>query len=210
MACGNRSPGELATRVDDLLPQTQCTRCGYAGCRPYAQAVAQGSAGINQCAPGGEALIAALARLLDRSPEQLSPAHGPFTPRHIARIVEPDCIGCTLCIQACPVDAIAGAPRLLHAVHADWCTGCGLCVPPCPVDCIEMVEPAPGDTWTQERAHAARLRHEARAARLQSRPSQGQAAPVADTETPDARRRRLIATALQRARARRRKEPAAP
>ncbi|KFN49026.1 hypothetical protein P873_12845 [Arenimonas composti TR7-09 = DSM 18010] len=132
---------ELATRIDALLPQTQCTQCGYAGCRPYAEAIAAGAADINQCPPGGAAGIVALARLLGRAPKPLNPANGVEKPLVLARIVEAECIGCTKCIQACPVDAIVGGPKLMHTVIADLCTGCELCLPPCPVDCIELVPP---------------------------------------------------------------------
>lgn len=134
----------LAERIDRLLPQTQCGQCGYAGCRPYAQAMARGVADLNQCPPGGEAGIRALARLLGRDPEPLDPTHGIEKPKAIALIDETICIGCTKCIQACPVDAIVGAPRLMHTVVAELCTGCELCLPPCPVDCIDMVPPAAG------------------------------------------------------------------
>ena len=133
----------LANSIDALLPQTQCRQCGYAGCRPYAQAVAAGRAGINQCPPGGEETIRELAALLDRPVVPLAPEFGVARPPLAAVIDEAVCIGCTLCIQACPVDAIAGAAKLMHTVIAAECTGCELCIPPCPVDCIAMVETAP-------------------------------------------------------------------
>lgn len=132
------STAELTQRIDALLPQTQCGQCNFAGCRPYAQAIAEGSADINQCPPGGSAGIAALAKLLGREPKPLNPAHGQETPRSLAVIDEAVCIGCTKCIQFCPVDAILGAPQVMHTVLAEECTGCGLCVAPCPVDCIRM------------------------------------------------------------------------
>jgi electron transport complex protein RnfB len=132
----------LAARIAALLPQTQCGQCTFAGCRPYAEAIAEGRAGINQCPPGGEAGIAALARLLGRDVVPLDPAHGSEKPPLVALIDESLCIGCTKCIQACPVDAIVGAAKLMHTVIADHCTGCELCLPPCPVDCIDLV-PAP-------------------------------------------------------------------
>lgn len=128
----------LAERIDALLPQTQCGQCDFAGCRPYAEAIATGSADINRCPPGGDAGIAALARLLGRAPKPLDPAHGASVPRAVALIDEAICIGCTKCIQFCPVDAIVGAPQLMHSVIAEECTGCGLCVAPCPVDCISL------------------------------------------------------------------------
>jgi electron transport complex protein RnfB len=133
----------VAERINALLPQTQCGQCGYPGCRPYAQAIAAGNAGINQCPPGGAATIRALADLLGREPVPLDHSHGVEKPPVLARIDEQRCIGCTLCIQACPVDAIVGAPKLMHTVVAEACTGCELCLPPCPVDCIDLVEPAP-------------------------------------------------------------------
>ena len=133
---------DLATRIEALLPQTQCTQCGYAGCKPYAQAIARGEAGIDQCPPGGEAGVQALAELLGRRPGPVNPAHGLHKPPQVALVREAECIGCTKCIQACPVDAIVGASRLMHTVIAELCTGCELCLPPCPVDCIDLV-PAP-------------------------------------------------------------------
>lgn len=131
----------VAERINTLLPQTQCAQCGYPGCRPYAQAIASGAADINQCPPGGQATIRALADLLGREPKSLSAAHGEEKPKRLALIDESRCIGCTLCIQACPVDAIVGAPKLMHTVIAVECTGCELCLPPCPVDCIDLVDP---------------------------------------------------------------------
>ncbi len=129
----------LVDQVDALLPQTQCGQCGYPGCRPYAEAIVKGEADINQCPPGGEATIAALADLLDRDPKPLNPENGVEKPKRVAVIDEQRCIGCTLCIQACPVDAILGAAKHMHTVIESECTGCELCLPPCPVDCIEMV-----------------------------------------------------------------------
>ncbi|WP_326939317.1 electron transport complex subunit RsxB [Actimicrobium sp. GrIS 1.19] len=160
----------LADRIEDLLPQTQCTKCGYAGCRPYAEAIADGSAAINQCPPGGSEGIARLAHLLGRPVIALNPANGVERPRTVAVIDEALCIGCTLCIQACPVDAILGAAKQMHTVLGDLCTGCDLCVAPCPVDCIAMV-PVTTTTgwqaWTQQQADEARARHDFRSARLQ-------------------------------------------
>ncbi|MCB1877347.1 MAG: electron transport complex subunit RsxB [Chromatiales bacterium] len=129
----------VVDQVDALLPQTQCGQCGFAGCRPYAEAIASGEADINQCPPGGEATIVALADLLGRDPKPLSEEHGEEKPKMVAVIRENECIGCTKCIQACPVDAILGAAKQMHTVIADECTGCELCLPPCPVDCIDMV-----------------------------------------------------------------------
>ena len=134
---------DLVERVNDLLPQTQCAQCGYPGCRPYAEAIATGEAPINQCPPGGEAGIKALADLLGVDPLPLNPENGEEALPTVAVIDEATCIGCTLCIQACPVDAIIGAPRLMHTVIESECTGCDLCLPPCPVDCIDVVPPTP-------------------------------------------------------------------
>jgi electron transport complex protein RnfB len=134
----------LVDKIDALLPQTQCGQCTYPGCRPYAQAIANGEADINQCPPGGEATIIALADLLGRDPKPLNPEHGvEENVKTVAVIDEQICIGCTLCIQACPVDAILGAAKQMHTVIASECTGCDLCLPPCPVDCIEMVPVKP-------------------------------------------------------------------
>lgn len=129
----------LAEDIDRLLPQTQCERCGYEGCRPYAEAIAAGSADINRCPPGGEDTIAALAELLGKPTKPLNPECGEHVAPTVALIDEDTCIGCTRCIQACPVDAIVGAAKLMHTVIAAECTGCELCLPPCPVDCIDLV-----------------------------------------------------------------------
>lgn len=132
-------PGQsLADRIDDLLPQTQCGQCGFGGCRPYAEALARGEVDLNRCPPGGTSGIRALAALLDRPLRPLDPACGIEKPAVVALIDEAACIGCTKCIQACPVDAIIGAPKHMHTVIAELCTGCELCVPPCPVDCIAL------------------------------------------------------------------------
>ena len=145
--------------VDALLPQTQCGRCGYDACRPYAEALVRGEADINRCPPGGETTVAALSRALGRLVVALDPACGAAGPREAARIDESACIGCTVCIRACPVDAIIGARKWMHAVLESECTGCRLCVDPCPVDCISMVParigPATADGWAC-RARAAR------------------------------------------------------
>ncbi len=152
----------LAQRIDALLPQTQCTRCGYDGCRPYANAIAAGEAGIDQCPPGGDPGVAKLAALLGREAKPLNPEFGAFMPPRVALIDEETCIGCTKCIQACPVDAIVGASKLMHTVIASWCTGCELCIPPCPVDCIALEGSA-----ALPDANLSRSRHDARAVRLQ-------------------------------------------
>jgi electron transport complex protein RnfB len=132
----------LVDKIDAILPQTQCGQCGYPGCKPYATAIANGEADINQCPPGGEAGMRALADLLGVEPKPLNAEHGEPKPKSVAVIDENLCIGCTLCIQACPVDAILGAAKQMHTIIASECTGCELCVAPCPVDCITM-EPIP-------------------------------------------------------------------
>ena len=152
---------DRADRIDALLPQTQCTKCGYDGCRPYAEAIARGEADIDQCPPGGDAGIAKLAALLDRAVMPLNPANGAYRPPQVAVIDERACIGCVKCIHACPVDAIVGASKLMHTVIADWCTGCELCIPPCPVDCISL-RPVAG----LPDPDLSRGRHEFRAMRL--------------------------------------------
>jgi len=128
----------IVDQIDSLLPQTQCGQCGYAGCRPYAQAMAEGEAQINKCPPGGEATMIALADLLGQDPIALADEEAAEKPKSVAYIVEEECIGCTLCIQACPVDAILGAAKSMHTVIESECTGCELCLPPCPVECIHM------------------------------------------------------------------------
>ena len=212
----------LADQIEDLLPQTQCTKCGYAGCRPYAEAIAGGEADINQCPPGGHEGIARLAGLLGRKVIPLNPANGLERPRPVAFIDESLCIGCTLCIQACPVDAILGAAKQMHTILPSLCTGCDLCVAPCPVDCISMT-PVTGertgwDAWSQEQADAARSRHDFRTMRLAREREENDARLAAKavakmkevlaevTDTPEAlaekeRKRAIIAAAMERARA---------
>ena len=151
----------LARKIDALLPQTQCTKCGYDGCRPYAEAIANGEAGIDQCPPGGDAGVERLAALLGRAPSGLNPEFGEYRAPQVAVIDEETCIGCTKCIQACPVDAIVGASKVMHTVIASWCTGCELCIPPCPVDCIALAAVAELPV-----AGLSRDRHDARFARL--------------------------------------------
>jgi electron transport complex protein RnfB len=156
------APAALAASVDALLPQTQCTRCGYAGCRPYADAIAGGAAPINQCPPGGAQTIRALAGLLGVPVQPLNPVHGCESAPVVAWIDEARCIGCARCLAPCPVDAIVGAPKHVHTVIADHCTGCELCIAPCPVDCIEIrpASRAPGPDANRARyeAHLTRLR----------------------------------------------------
>ncbi|MCG6886839.1 MAG: electron transport complex subunit RsxB [Proteobacteria bacterium] len=139
----------IVDQIDAILPQTQCGQCGYPGCRPYAEAIARGEADINQCPPGGEAGIVALADLLGRDVKPLNDEHGEHKEKKTVVIIDEKlCIGCTLCIQACPVDAIVGAAKQMHTVIKDECTGCNLCIPPCPVDCIHII-PVEDDikTW---------------------------------------------------------------
>ena len=191
----------LAERIDALLPQTQCTRCGYPACRPYAEAIAAGNADINRCPPGGAATIDALAALTGRAPSPLDPSCGGEGPLALAVIDEATCIGCTLCIAACPVDAIIGGPKRMHTVLASLCTGCELCIPPCPVDCIAL-RPA-ARAWTPTDAGEARQRYVARERRLarDERPSDRAATPRdADAH---AARKAAVDAALARARARR-------
>ncbi|MEO5700373.1 MAG: RnfABCDGE type electron transport complex subunit B [Casimicrobiaceae bacterium] len=199
------SAARLAQRIDAILPQTQCRQCGYDGCQPYADAVAAG-APINRCTPGGDALIPILARLTGRAAISLDPTL--VAPARLERAVidETACIGCTLCIQACPVDAIVGGPKRMHAVLSAACTGCALCLPPCPVDCIAM-QPA-GRRWSLADADAARAAHRARNARLERDGHVERAAPTPGgggvaRELDATERRAAAAAALARARARR-------
>jgi Na+-translocating ferredoxin:NAD+ oxidoreductase subunit B len=163
----NENAPDWVARIDALLPQTQCTRCGYSGCSPYAAAIAHGEAPINQCPPGGKATIEALAQLLQRPVLALNPVNGVETPLRVAWIDEARCIGCARCLAPCPVDAIVGAQKYMHTVLIERCTGCELCLPPCPVDCIEM-RTAPESTvndppLNRERyaAHTSRLMNQA-------------------------------------------------
>jgi Na+-translocating ferredoxin:NAD+ oxidoreductase subunit B len=170
-----------ADHIDALLPQTQCTRCGYDGCRPYAQAISDGTAAINQCPPGGANTIAALAQLTGSPALPLNPLNGAAGPELVAQIDEEVCIGCAKCLPPCPVDAIIGAQKQMHTVLLSLCTGCELCIAPCPVDCIRMVPraelhaaglaPAPADNRDRFTVHNTRAagRAERRAALLHAR-----------------------------------------
>lgn len=198
----------LAERINRLLPQTQCTKCGFDGCAPYAQAIAEGTAPINRCPPGGDAGIAALAQLLERPILPLDSTCGSHVPLRVAVIDEQFCIGCTLCIQACPVDAILGASKVMHTVITDDCTGCDLCVAPCPVDCITMVDVTPPRAWTRHDADQARIRYERRLTRLNQTPFPLESAESrvsrTSTESSLAEDKQIaVLAALARARARR-------
>lgn len=205
---GNKTDASLADRIDAELPQTQCTLCGFDGCRPYAEALARGESDINRCPPGGEEGMRALARLLDRPEKPIDPdCGGPVTRPQVALIDEDVCIGCVRCIHACPVDAIVGAPKLMHTVIESECTGCGLCLPPCPVDCIDLV-PGSDPTPLRERADQFRRRFDARNERLAREASERErrrAAKRARLASGDdrARKREEIAAAVARSRARR-------
>ena len=193
----------FVSRIDAVLPQTQCRQCGYDGCRPYAVAVAGGMA-IDRCPPGGDDGIAKLAAVTGREAVPLDTTRGLSKPLALAVIDEALCIGCTLCIQACPVDAIVGGAKRMHDVVGDLCTGCELCLPPCPVDCIVM-EPA-GFAWDDGRATVARRRHEERAARL-ARPAAVRSnvprpAAGADPGGPASRKQAIVDAAIERARLR--------
>ena len=222
MAAAKTAVQSVAERVDAQLPQTQCTRCGFADCRAYATAIASGEADIDRCPPGGAAGIARLAAVTGRAPVPLNPRYGVEGPLRVARIDEQWCIGCTLCIKACPVDCIVGTHKHMHSVIEPLCTGCELCVPVCPVDCIAMV-PVTGartgwQAWSTEQADEARARYAFHRLRIErdarendERLAAKAAAKLADlpahTQHTDPevieRKRAVIEAALARARARR-------
>jgi len=162
---------DLFDRLFAALPQTQCTKCGYPDCKAYATAMANAEALHNQCPPGGQEGVLRLAKILSKESLTLNPANGDERPRPVAVIESKACIGCTLCIQACPVDAIVGASKQMHVVLKDWCTGCDLCIPPCPVDCITMIsvtgDKTGWDAWTEDQASLAKDRYETRQKRLE-------------------------------------------
>jgi electron transport complex protein RnfB len=215
-------PKTLADRIEDVLPQTQCTKCSYKGCRPYAEAIASGEANINQCPPGGAEGIRRLSSVTGRPVIPLNPVNGFERPRTVAFIDESLCIGCTLCIQACPVDAILGAAKQMHTIIPEECTGCDLCVPACPVDCIVMypvTETTGWDAWSQAQADEARDRHDFRLARLIREREENDARLAAKAHAKAAaverlspeneaeqaekeRKRQIIAAAMERARQR--------
>jgi electron transport complex protein RnfB len=219
---------ELADRLEDALPQTQCTKCSYPDCRAYAEAMAMGEALPNRCPPGGVEGIQRLSTILEPIFPQdafnlnptINPECGIERPRPVAFIDPKKCIGCTLCIQACPVDAIVGASKQMHVVLSDWCTGCDLCIPPCPVDCITMIDVTGKETgwsaWSPELAQVTRTRYEARDLRLdrEQRDNDERLAKKAaaklttvNAENPDSeeakkeqeRKRAIIAAAIARA-----------
>ena len=189
----------LAASLLDALPQTQCRRCGYADCQGYAEAITAGAADVNRCPPGGEEGVARLARIAGRPVRPLDPDCGSEAPRALARIDEAACIGCALCLKACPTDAIVGAATRMHTVDEALCTGCALCLPACPVDCIALV-PASGDrtgwsAWSAAQAEQARVRYARHRQRLDAPP-----AATATAAAPSARQQ-AVAAALARARA---------
>jgi electron transport complex protein RnfB len=215
----------LFLAIDAALPQTQCTRCGYPDCAGYAQAIALGQAAINQCPPGGQEGIERLARITGQAPVALSAEHGTEGPRQVAIIDEAWCIGCTLCIKACPTDAIVGANKLMHTVIEPWCTGCELCIPVCPVDCIQLENVTDEHTgwaaWSEAEAQTARSRYLARQTRLAKEAQAQQAHQQAEvqqkladlpahTKVPEGpgaqaemdRKRAIIEAALAKAKAR--------
>lgn len=172
-------PAVLPDAVDALLPQAQCARCGHGDCAAYAAAIANDGAPINRCPPGGDATIAALSALTGRPPAPLDPAFGAHAPPAVAVVDEARCIGCAICLRACPVDAIIGAQKRMHAILPSLCSGCELCVPACPVDCIAMIDvssPLTGwAAWSAAQATRARARYAARTARLERMQAQSDA-----------------------------------
>jgi Na+-translocating ferredoxin:NAD+ oxidoreductase subunit B len=216
----------LVDRIDAALPQTQCTRCGYPDCRAYAQAVASGEAAINQCPPGGDEGIRRLSAITGQAVLPLSTEHGVDGPLTVAIIDEDWCIGCTLCMDACPTDAIVGTNKRMHTVIEPWCTGCELCIPVCPVDCIALA-PISGDktawdAWTPEQALTAKNRYQARHIRLlresaehddrlqtkaQAKLQDLPAHTKTDSDTETDRKRGIIEAALAKARSRQAARP---
>lgn len=212
---------ELAARIDAALPQTQCTRCGYPDCTAYAQAIAQGAASINQCPPGGAEGVQRLAAITGQPVLTLSVDHGVEGPRTVAFIDEAWCIGCTLCIKACPTDAIVGSNKMIHTVIEPYCTGCELCLPVCPVDCIQLSNVSGSATgwsaWPAPLAQQARQRYQLHRVRVLQEHAEESAVDTnlpldadADAEAkpdPAAARQATIAAAVERARRRRAQSP---
>ena len=188
----------LADRINDALPQTQCTRCGFPDCKAYAQAIALDNVPINQCPPGGLEGVTILSKITGRPVLPLNPDNGTEGPMTVAVIDEAWCIGCTLCLKVCPTDAILGSNKVMHTVIEAACTGCDLCLPVCPVDCIEMVpisdERTGWSAWSPALAQQARQRYEARQLRLLEEQAQD------DKEVPT--KQAMIAAALAKAKAR--------
>jgi len=213
---------DLTAAIDAALPQTQCTRCGYPDCHAYAQAMAEGAASINQCPPGGAEGIVRLARITGRPTQALNPVNGEEGPRQLAVIDEAWCIGCTLCLKACPVDCIVGGPKAMHTVIDELCTGCELCIPVCPVDCISLIDASAGrtgwDAWTPADAtrsreryafHRMRLERDQReyeqrlAAKAQAMAAEPPASSGPTNTAAEDSKRAVIAEALARSRGRR-------
>ena len=214
------APTDLAARIDAALPQTQCTRCGYPDCATYAQAIASGEAAINQCPPGGAEGVARLAAITGLAVLPLSAEHGVEGPRTVAFIDEAWCIGCTLCIKACPTDAIVGSNKQMHTVIEPYCTGCELCIPVCPVDCIQLETVSGTATgwaaWSTPLAEQARARYQQHRQRMPLEDSEEEPAEATDALAPDSAspptsaadaRKAAIAAAMERARQRREQNP---
>lgn len=194
-----------AAYINALLPQTQCTRCGFPDCRAYAEAIAREGAAINRCPPGGTEGIARLSAITGRPADALDPDYGIEGPRFMAVIDEAWCIGCTLCLDACPTDAILGIHKKMHTVIEAHCTGCELCIPVCPVDCISLEDATPSRTgwraWSPAQADAARQRYALHASRLQRKVVAPADEPQPRTIDPQTRKRSIVEAALARARA---------
>ena len=191
----------LAERLESALPQTQCTRCGYADCRAYAEAIAEGQAELNRCPPGGAEGVERLARIAGRGPMPLDAECGLEAARALAVIDEASCIGCALCLKACPVDAIVGAAKRMHTIIDVLCTGCELCIPVCPVDCISLINASGQATgwsaWSDAQAQISRSRYAAHQRRLADETTSAAAAPAA---TSAVAKRAAVAAAVARAR----------